>query len=269
MSDICKKCNKNIDDKEKTPRCDACRSVFHLTVSCSGLGVTEQRAIVLKERVLMFFCNDCLAIFKQAPLILNKIDVLEKEMTLLKDEIMVLKTEIKDLKQNSVNPTIPSVSTISNYQLSQDEVLNEAHERSTRACNIIVFKAGESQSDVLNDRIQHDRNIATRIMSSVGMDTVHLKKVIRLGKASPSKCRPLRMVLESSQQCHEIMRYKKKLSELDFIINYDKTKLQQEIYKRVANELRDRLNNGEKNIKMIYKNGSPTIVQSSATASKK
>ncbi|KAJ8976799.1 hypothetical protein NQ317_004349 [Molorchus minor] len=73
MNANCGTCNLTIRDDEEFVICDCCRSSFHITKLCTIMSSTEYRAVTLqKQRKLIFFCEDCLKIFKQTPLIIKK-----------------------------------------------------------------------------------------------------------------------------------------------------------------------------------------------------
>lgn len=244
------------------------------------MSTTEIRAMQLqKQRSVIFFCKDCKESFVKIPLLLNKITLLDNEVSSLKGEISSLKEEVTSLTveidnlkqqqqhctQNLAHGSEPGPIDI---QSNPEDMLREFQERNSRAYNIIVFKIKESNANTLEDKIAHDKQIAKQMMEVAGVHENHLKKVVRLGKAYPNKCRPLRLIFDCPDIRHSVIKQKRRLLDLGFPVSFDKTKMQQEVHKETFLELKRRLDQGEKDLVMIYRNDKPKIVVSKKSASK-
>lgn len=111
MSGICSKCNENCIFKESKNDlfgfpCDTCKRVLCRT--CAEFSATEVRTLVQVKRVLPYFCEDCLVIVKQMPLLKTKITELQSDVEALKEQDTtrnqsyadVLKTQLTELQRD-------------------------------------------------------------------------------------------------------------------------------------------------------------------------
>uniref|UniRef100_A0A6P7GXQ7 Uncharacterized protein LOC114347768 n=1 Tax=Diabrotica virgifera virgifera TaxID=50390 RepID=A0A6P7GXQ7_DIAVI len=234
----CKQCNLEIKSQDKHIYCDCCRTTFHLTEECSGMSASEMRAVVLQKRTLMFLCLECRDAFKSAPMVVRK-------MSELQDEVNSLKRELQELKSSPVS---------SNIEL----ILSEAHERSIRANNLMVYDVPESSAIDFQDKIRHDTQIVHQIFEKVGHQTKvpDIVKVLRVGqKGRNNKPRPIKIICNNSETVKHIFRSKRRLE--SFKISYDSTKLQQNAFKSAKEELQRRISNGEPDLQIKYINGIP------------
>lgn len=263
----CEKCKKRIEQDEDFIYCDCCKAAYHTIKSCTVMSTTEIRAMMLqKQRSVIYFCDSCKSSFLKLPMLINKIVSLESEVSVLRNEVSSLTDAVNILKLQDNNRTPANTSTVGS--LNHSDMLNEIQERSARANNVIAFDATESESQILQDKIQHDLDTAHNIVRASGLNTDCVIKVVRLGKKLPNKDRPLRIVLNNPQSSQAIVRSRRKLHGLGFNVNYDKTKMQQEIHSSAVKELKQRLNNGESNLRIVYRNCTPTIIKSTPLVQK-
>ncbi|CAG9771720.1 unnamed protein product [Ceutorhynchus assimilis] len=168
----CHKCSKPIsaEQAEKAPRCDSCRVIFHLEEKCSGLCASEQRAIVVQKRIMLFFCDDCVLSFKKIPLLTNKFIQLEEQIKSLKEEIEVI-------KQNNLQPDTSDPARF-------DSVILEIQERAERANNLMVYGVPESRSGDLQQRVVDDKTALSPVLDDIGLDQNDVVRVLRVGQLS-------------------------------------------------------------------------------------
>ena len=87
----------------------------------------------------------------------------------------------------------------------------------------------------------------------------------RLGRHNPSNSRPIpiKVVLEKERDVINIIRNSGKLKSIEqyqnISVSYDRTPRQLAQYKQVRQELLERIDKGENNIKLRYVNGVPKI----------
>lgn len=247
----CNKCLKPINDDqiEKAPRCDSCRVFFHLDEKCSGLCVSEQRAIVVQKRIMLFFCDACVLSFKKIPLLTNKFIQLEDQVKSLKEEVETLKKQ-QTSQQNLGAPA------------NMESMLHEIEDRAERANNLMVYGVPESASGSMQEKIDNDNVVLAPILHNVGLAQDDVLKVLRVGQASEGGNRPIRVVTKHSNLVKNAMRRRNRL-EGNIRLGYDKTKLQREQFKAVLSELRNREQRGETDLIIKFVNGSPSITKKS------
>lgn len=89
--------------------------------------------------------------------------------------------------------------------------------------------------------------------------TVKIQNCIRLGKANNNKIRPVKIIFDNSQQALDVLRSYKRSGRL--YLNRDLTPRQQNYCFEIRSEFRNRINLGEKDIFLRYRNGFPSIVK--------
>lgn len=183
----------------------------------------------------------------------NEIKDLKTLILKLQDDIHNLKT----LNQNADHST--------NHTLF-DDIVAEVEDRAKRKCNLIIFGVEEQNQNLQSvERTEVDKKEISGILQVV-KSNINVNDItpIRLGRYISGKKRPIRIRLPHEQQVHEIIRNAKNLrnSKYNKIISlsFDRTTRQQEMYKKVRTELRERLDSGEKDLKIQYVNNKPVVV---------
>lgn len=264
----CKVCNlaiskSNIKDKEVIS-CDSCRAYFHFSSvkekNCSNISSTEQRALILQSRSIIFFCDDCRDAFKSIPLLVRQIDSLKNDVESLKLEVADLKKANKVISESFSEGK--STNSITNVLNNANDVISEITERESRKKNVIIFGLPEAED------IQNDKAKCLEILKTVDSQVESIPKLFRLGKIptnGTARPRPIKILLTSSDKAIELMKKAKILKSIDRFKNItltsDKTPIQQQQYKELKLELNRRMSNGEKNLIIKYRNGEPKIVK--------
>lgn len=243
----CHKCLKPISDDqvEKAPRCDSCRVSFHL--ECSGLCASEQRAIVVQKRIILFFCEDCILSFKKIPLLTNKFVQLEEQIKSLKEEIEVIK------QQNLQTVGATDISA------NMDSVIHEMQSRADRANNLVVYGVPESNSRSLQQKINDDNAALLPLLNDIELAQDDIVKVLRVGKVSEGKTRPIKLITKNPRLVKNAVARRKWITNNDIKISFDKTKLQQDQFRATLADLRSREEKGESDLIIKFVNGVPTI----------
>lgn len=133
-------------------------------------------------------------------------------------------------------------------------------ERSIRANNVVLFniveKDGVSDVEKVNDAL------AIIDPSLVALP----ENIFRIGKKDGSKCRPIRVRFKYPEQARLCLRKKSSLMASDefsrVAIQDDKTPSQLNFLQELRNDLKTRLDSGETNLTIKYKNRVPQIVTS-------
>lgn len=237
--------------------CKCCKQSYenHLMIACS----------VCKEK----FKNTCVDITANEVRTLNSnkgydwtcINCREigKDLKDLKALIITLQNDIKELKTNQNHSEGKPESFF-------EEIVQEITERERRKNNIILFNVTEQVQNLpKNELIESEKKVVIDIVKYVDPDfpVAHIKP-FRLGVYSPSKNRPIKLVLENENAVRKILKNANKIRSSNAYkkVNFstDKTKRQIDHYKVVKQELTNRLSAGETNCRIKYINNIPRVV---------
>lgn len=233
----CSKCYKNFDPT-LLYTCDGCKKI--LCTNCSGLVASEIKVMTLRnKRTLKFLCPACE-------------EGLAKIPELVKD-ISDIKTMLLNM-QNERN-------TVDNPAFEMEEIINEMTERQRRANNVLIFNVNESSTANRSDRTREEINTVKGILTHAEKNLGSFK-VMRIGKYTAGKTRPLKVMFETREEAVKILKNRQqiigKISNLR--IYGDQTTKQRDYYKFVKNKLESIIASGD-NTKIIkYINGVPQIV---------
>ena len=170
----------------------------------------------------------------------------------LRCEVESLRAEVKTLQAQ-----IPGrgMNQAVNTDLSCDQtVFFEMQERATHANNVMLYNIEECSSENKQTRIDYDLNRAVSVLGTLEVN-VKPVMVIRVGKKQGDKPRPIKTVLGNSDTVKECFKNKARLSDYGIGIGPDLTITQRNHKNKIKRELNDRLNAGEKNIRIQYKQG--------------
>lgn len=185
----------------------------------------------------------------------DRIEVLLQEIKCLREENNSLKRTVNDLSARMV--TLESAVVASGNDVLFD-VLNEVEERRFRETNLIVYDMPESTNMNLQTRIDDDKALVLENLSVI-KPGLHINKVVRLGKKrNDGLPRPLKVVLESAHDVKCILREKSKVSTIS--IKSDDTPKQRSYLRSLKDQLKTRVESGEQNLTIRFKNNIPSIV---------
>lgn len=243
----CDKCKLDISDKDSFVVCDCC-SIYHHE-KCVELCPSEIRILALKKRNMIYFCSSCRMDFKKVPKVIAKLDeVLEINKKLIEEN--------KKLREMIENGNSSNETNVNN-------IVQEIHERQFRATNIIITNIQESAEKNHLRRAEEDTNNVKRILGDFSSE-VTIKKTFRLGKYDNNKNRPLKVVLNSSDEALYILRNKNSIKQPNINIFGDQTRMQRDYYLSVKNKLSEMVSQGINNKTIKYINNIPTIVNVSS-----
>ena len=143
------------------------------------LGDTEAKALHLKEEV---------EVNTKAR------EGVEQRLGALEAKAVKMEDRIKDVNTTRGSDT---AQVDSGGNVTDCDLMKELNERKARENNIVVQGAHESRSEEVRDRINHDRNLALKLLNTCAVSGGHENVVFvkRLGKSLPEKIRPLLVVL--------------------------------------------------------------------------
>lgn len=237
----CKCCNQ-ICEGHLMVTCCVCMNKFKH--SCVDITANEVRTLN-SNKGYDWTCIDC--------------RVIGKDLKELKALIINLQNDIKQLKE-------ANSATINSSEIDYEDIISEVTERQRRKKNVMVFNLPEpDQSKTPTEQVDSDKNAVDRILSAVNPNLSSANfKIVRLGSFSPTKVRPIKITTNNEDTVKTILANSKKLqSKNEFRkvrISSDRTKRQLEHYKKVKQELTDRINSGEANCRIRYFNDIPRVI---------
>jgi len=158
-----------------------------------------------------------------------------------------LRNQINDTSE-LINSAPTSVESPTTTALS---IADELADRERRKCNVIVYNLSES-NNLSNDKAQF-----VELCKSAFDITIGITKVIRLGRKTDNKSRPLLVSMEDAAHIANILSRAPSLRRhaqyKNIYIAPDMTKFQREKRRKLVDELRSRKANGETNL--IISNG--------------
>lgn len=243
----CDKCKLDISEKDSFVVCDCCSLYLH--EKCVDLCPSELRVLTLRKRNMIYFCNVCRMDFKKVPKVIAKLDeVLEINKQLVEEN--------KKLREIIENPNHTNETNVNN-------IVQEIHERQFRATNIIITNIQESSERDHIRRAEEDTQNVKRIFGDLSAE-VTIKKTFRLGKYDNIRNRPLKVVLNSSDEALYILRNKNSIKQPNINIFCDQTKMQRDYYLSVKKKLSEMISQGINDKTIKYINNIPTIVNVSS-----
>ncbi|KAL3288704.1 hypothetical protein HHI36_003139 [Cryptolaemus montrouzieri] len=88
-----------------------------------------------------------------------------------------------------------------------EELIAEINERNSKVNNVTVYKLNESNSQILNERILHDKAEVVKFLDMIDIKEDVIEKVICVGKKG-TKPRPMKIVLSNSRIARTVLRNK-------------------------------------------------------------
>lgn len=305
MTDVCVCCVKKVEEDEKGIQCEEnCDRWFHTTC----VNITEEEYDHLMQSDLKWTCSrvDCVKgekfvstnqlmkkldllisktdenisesksnINKMSRKVLDKIEEVQKNMTLIGNKVSGLETRMTkveaELEDIYVNNTVVEVNAVS-----------EAMERIKRAKNLVLYHVPEGKSRNNDDNLKHDIGIIKDLFGKVSMDIeINDLRMFRIGRFSSDKVRPLKIILPSESSAmllHKNINLLAKSTvngnDSNSAVNYDnqnvarpitasrdRTLNERNYFKELKAQLEERINRGEKDISIKYVNSVQKIVK--------
>lgn len=183
----------------------------------------------------------------------KKLDNLQKSLSAVentyKQEIILLKNKVDALekKQSDSVSNTPGLFTI----------MSEMEEIKRRENNVLIFGMAED----VNTKMAVSELIQ-KVIPNYNTNNIVTS---RLGKPLENKTRPIKIVLQNRADAIALLKSSKTLRTDDKYKNVsirgDFTIIQREHYAKLKRERDERINNGETNVYIKYKNGFPMLFQ--------
>ena len=254
----CTSCEKTIDDKQIV-KCTRCKSIYHSRCA--------KKTEVLADGSLSKCCSSVTrGEFKSflSALVKDLKTDLVSEINASVGKIMVRLDE-QDTKIAATDNRVKKLETSSKQtwgSADKEDFFYELEDRRSRERNIIVYdfnNESETESDL--DSLNA---IFSKIKNFPSATSAH-----RFGTARDDGVEPLKVTFSSDSDALFVLRNKSKLSKLKLLIKNDLTPTQLNYFKELNIELDKRVEEGEKNLRIRYVEGIPTIIDTKKVNAKK
>ena len=166
------------------------------------------------------------------------------------------------IKQN--NKILDSLSsekkTEEKIKINVNEVLNDQMEKEMKKNNLIIYGLEEGKDANEEKNNENDSNQIKEVFKHVNPDITSDKivKVQRIGFKKADKTRPVKVVMKSEESKLSILKNARKLKESENFskvgISYDKTRNQQEEYRKMKSEVDEKNKASGKKEYVIFRN---------------
>lgn len=266
----CCSCGKNYQDDHDSILCERCNS--WVCIECTEMDQAEFNALG-KSKKLHFYCDKCEPKAKEAVKLDQKVEdcvlkhtkKFEKKMEALEKEVKT-KASSKDLQEMSdrleqrvvqVENKVTVLETQEPEPNTNQELLDkvkdevkESLDQEKRRLNVIIRNINEDNADIHT----FVDEIFTNVMN---LNNISIQNIERIGEKKEDYVRPVKVTVKTFSMKKMILAGSKKLATnenfKDIYIAPDRTKKQQLQMKKLRDELKDRRENGEKDL--IIKNG--------------
>lgn len=239
----CACCNRSFEPLAMV-KCCICRKQFKN--SCVDLSTNEVRILNANNKGWDWSCISC----RQYG---NDIKDLKAVILDLQNAIIELKSAKSDSSSQLPDNTF-------------EEIIAEVSERNKRKSNLIIFGVPEQdESLTANMRTTKDKESVLEILQTVNRN-VHIDecKPVRLGKRMGGKTRPIKVTLNNEESVTAFIKYSKNLKNSQYnkkvFISTDRTPRQRAYYNKIREQLKERVDAGETNLKIKHLNSVPSIV---------
>lgn len=237
--DVCSKCavSKGLN---QLINCDSCK--IPVCGDCSELSVTEMRCMQLKNRIVLYLCEECRKGLRCVPDLMRNITELRNEVA-----------SLRSAQQNA--------TCLGGFEGVNDneEVICEMLERNKRKKNVIILNMSESQKTNIKQIKEDDKNKVIDAIAATGVQAN--VNVFRLGRYTENKNRPIKVVFETEEDSRNVLKNKHKIANKNLKIFGDQTPMQSKYYKKIKAKLQDMEAQGDKSKTIKYIKGRPVIVE--------
>lgn len=190
----CGSCSRLVTDEDDAILCDICEFWHH--IECEK--VDENVYQFLQQNAnsaIQWYCQKC---NRTAKAFLKSLSDVKLRQTQLEERFDRLDASTNKKLQDFIKKEDLSTLTVGSQTTSEivGLALDEIYERERRADNLMFFNVKESNSDIVEERKEHDMNEIGSICNALEVDiTGKVKKATRIGKKIENQCRPLKVLV--------------------------------------------------------------------------
>lgn len=274
MARICPSCKKEFN---KPPfvfvSCICCNRVFHCTQECTKLSPEEIKALDVPNCALDFSCHECRNDGGVKARYLDQVVLLNKQLQCFAEQFGSVKNACDTIKCNqervtnieeSVVPEIKSdiINLKDCMQASPSFTVWEFCEREKRAKNAIIYKLAD------NNKIEEDEAFINDALSKLPTPIL-AERITRIGdfkKKKRNEARPLLICFKTKEEAALV--FKNKIFPEPLKLTRDRTQLQRDELSSTLDELKSRIEKGEKDAHIEYFEGRPEVYNTRSTKRK-
>ena len=175
-------------------------------------------------------------------LLVQRLEPITQTISILTQEMRELKVRVQELEQKSHKEVT-----------SDDELIpiitNEIEQRIIRAKNVVISGLDLLSDGSVEERKKDDTNKCEEVLGNLDISDFEVVATHRIGKPVAGKPQLLKVIMDSVESKHEIMRKAKQLRNIQeyrqVYINPDRTPLQQLQNKELLEEWKARRDAGE------------------------
>lgn len=177
------------------------------------------------------------------------IQALRIEIESLRNTVKSLTNRVADLEQQNKELQAKCKECSVIPEDLPNKIVEECEERRQRECNVFVVGLPESTAGEAGETPNHDEAAVQRMLRSIDVADVKIKRLRRVGKHAHRGKRPLLITFSDVADKWKVLKKASKLRRSpnysSVFINEDRTQLQQLHRKRQLEELKRRRQNGE------------------------
>ncbi len=252
----CGRCRGKLSDGDTIIPCEVCKQNFH--IQCENVCKTLHKTIMDSKKPrskvkIHWYCATCdvttVNMMQHVAVLEDNQKKLQKRVSDLEievkqkpsqEEIKKLDDRVKKLEEakaeSSAHPSKASEAATS-------DVIREIEEQKSRKCNIIMHNVPEKQSENTDEKTKHDREQLKELgkICKESIKKEDVVKIVRLGKPSPSKARPLLVEFKDEEKKRALMKNLVNLSNAPdamrrISVQHDLTKKQRKEEKEMREE---------------------------------
>lgn len=201
----CGTCQTHIEEATPAIECEICTQWFH--ISCQNINKTKFDFLKkANNHNIHWYCNTCNTTTAN---IIKSLANMKKQHEQLVEEVKEIKEKLKtenlnETIDNRIKETWASVAATnkteekSQTQMPINEIVKEIEDKTSRRANMIIHNLPEAESNLKEDRINHDKHFLQQIIETceaqIKLDD--MTNIIRLGKKrTDNKPRTLKVTL--------------------------------------------------------------------------
>ncbi|KOB70827.1 Uncharacterized protein OBRU01_14670 [Operophtera brumata] len=165
----------------------------------------------------------------------------------------ILKSDVSKLKSISSSPPTTSGTL--------ETMMSEIRERQERSKNIIIMGVSEPLSDNIDERKSLDRKEVLKITGILNPDCLEPTYIVRIGKFNSNKHRPIKVCYGAQDTVKSLLRNKSNIKLDGLKVFSDQTPQQQMYMKHLKEQLKQRSDDGDRDLTINYIKGVPKIIK--------
>ena len=256
----CKICQDNVAENEKGINCDLCENWYH----CKCIKMNDAIYKFYSKENQPWACSKCIENKREKnelyDLVMNMMKNNEEEreeralmMSMMKKMCEQL-SGLEKIMEDKINKKLKKNEN--DLLIKVNEEMEESLEKFKRRKNLVIYGMIEKKCENEKEKCEADCMNIKKLLRELNMDIKYFE-ISRLGKQNTKgKPRPIRIELNKESEKYEILRNAAKLRFTEnedlkkVIINTDMSLKEREFQKVLREELKERRQAGERNIKI-------------------